>query len=375
MDHIVDLKNLHSFISNVFIIFGAGAADSRTAADVLIFADQRGMRSHGVGNLERIYLNRIRLGRIDPSATPQLVHEDHATALLDGKSGLGLVVATRAMDLAIQKARQYGVAVVAVRNSSHFGAASYYSVRAMNANLIGVAMSNLGSQTIVRPPEGAMNLVGTNPITIAAPALELPPFVLDMSTSIVATGKIRMAQQRGEAVPAGWLVDDNGNDVTDPKRFVDGEAYLQFPGGSGGYKGFGLALAVDVLSGILSGAAVGPDPKLLQPGNTSSALDDENVGHLLLAIDIARFRSPGEFKNAMDQMLQAVLDCPPRANSSSPVYPGYPEAQSASSQLGSVMIDACDYDALARLAAELRLEPPQIINESRTLAEEETQCA
>ena len=375
MDHIVDLENLHSFVSNVFTIFGASSADSRTAADVLIFADQRGIRSHGVGNLERIYIKRIRLGRIDPSASPQLVHEDHATALLDGNSGLGLVVATRAMDLAIQKAHQYGVAVVAVRNSSHFGAASYYSVRAMNAGLIGVATSNLGSQAIVRPPEGALNLVGTNPITIAAPAAELPSFVLDMSTSVVATGRIRMAQQRGEAVPAGWLVDENGNDVTDPNRFVDGQAHLQFPGGAGGYKGFGLALAVDVLSGILSGAAVGPDPKLLQPGNTSSATGDDNVGHLLLAIDIARFRRPVEFKNAMDQMLQAVLDCPPRANSSAPVYPGYPEAQSASQQFRSVLIDACDYDALVRLAEELRLEPPKIINGPQTLSQEATQCA
>ena len=383
MEKRVEIDSLRSFVIGVFMISGMSEADSRVAADVLIFADQRGIRSHGVGNLERIYVKRIRLGKIDPAACFQLVSEGQATALLDGNSGVGLVVANQAMDLAIAKACQCGAAVVAVRNSSHFGSAGYYSVKAMKAGMIGLAMSNLGSQVIARPPDGTMGMVGTNPLSIAAPAADLPSFALDMSTTVASTGRIRLAEQRGDRVPIGWLVDDSGNHVTDPARFLKGQAHLQLlggPGSAGGYKGFGLALAVDVLAGLLAGAAVGPDPNLLQPGGRLHASEEDNVGHLFIAIDISRFRPVDEFRNAMDRMLGALLGCPCGAGCEPVVYPGYPEAEAVKRQATSVAIDTRDFDGLARLAVELGLQFPKALDEDESIAleslsRESKQCA
>ncbi len=357
----VNIESLRAFVASSFQALGVSETASRAAANVLVFADQRGISSHGVGNLTRIYVDKIRCGRIDPTATPSIVIEDDATALLDGHQGLGLVVATQAMDLAIEKARLKGAAVVAVRNSTHFGSASFYSLRALAADMIGIAFSNLGSQTIARPPDGKLKMLGTNPLSIAAPTENLPPFSLDMSTTVAATGKLRLLRQRGEPCPPGWLVDDSGRNVTEPANFFDGQAHLQLLGGdgsSGGYKGYGLGLAVDVLAGLLPGADVGPAQNVLE----SAPSERENIGHLFIAIDIIRFRPVSEFREAMDRMLGALLDCPPRSGCAPVVYPGYPEAQTSRQQRGeTVRIHASDIDSLSEFAAEVGLKFPEVV--------------
>ena len=363
MDRLVDIENLRSFITRVFLRLGCSDWQSRRACDVLLFADKCGISSHGAGNLSKIYVPKIRNGEINPSAEPRIIMNEAATALLDANGGLGLVAATQAMDLALEKARGFGIAAVAVRNSSHFGAAGFYSMRAEAAGMIGIAMSNLGSQVIARPPDGELKMLGTNPISVAAPAQHLPALSLDMSTTAVSTGKIRMARQRGTTVPAGWLVDKAGADVTDPSCFFQGDAELQMLGGngaSGGYKGFGLALVVDALAGVLSGAQVGPDPDLLLPGGTPAKNTEHNVGHLLVAIDVAKFRPLADFGRAMDRMLQAVLGCPSRPGKGPVVYPGYPEARAALPDLpGYIAMDVEDLQNLSRLGAELEIPFPE----------------
>jgi LDH2 family malate/lactate/ureidoglycolate dehydrogenase len=372
MDLLVNAENLMSFSTEVFLRLGCSDWQSRQASEVLIFADKRGIRSHGTGNLSRIYAPRIRSGEINPSAQPRLIVDEAATALLDANGGLGLVAATEAMDLAVEKARGFGIAAVAVRNSSHFGAASFYSMRAEAAGMIGIAMSNLGSQVIARPPDGEFKMLGTNPISVAAPAGNCPALSLDMSTTAVSTGKIRMVRQRGATIPAGWLVDKAGADVTDPTCFFQGQAELQMLGGngaSGGYKGYGLALVVDALAGLLSGAQVGPDPDLLLPGGTPARNTEHNVGHLLLAIDIARFRPLADFRRAMDRMLAAIMGCPSRPGSGPVVYPGYPEACAALPDIaGHIAMDAEDLQSLSRLGAELELPFPETHDEASLIS-------
>jgi LDH2 family malate/lactate/ureidoglycolate dehydrogenase len=342
----VNAGKLKRWTSLVFRALGVPPRAARTAADVLSYADQCGFDSHGVANLEPIYVRKIESGQIDPQAEPCVVAENGATAVLDGNNGLGLVVAVQAMDLAIARAARYGIGAVAVRRSSHFGAAGYYAARALSQDMIGLAMTNLGGQALVRPPRGGRPLLGTNPISLAAPAGQLPPFVLDMSTTATASGKVREAQRKGEAVPVGWLADDDGRPVTDPGAYFEGKAHLQFPGE---HKGYGLAVLVEVLSGILSGAAVGPD-------RSSGA--DQNVGHFFLALDVRAFRPDG-FHQRMDGMLAALLDCPSRSPGEGVRYAGHGRARRQQERLRSgVPLPESLVDSLCELGKRLNVPAP-----------------
>jgi LDH2 family malate/lactate/ureidoglycolate dehydrogenase len=357
----VAYEHLRSFVVDVFTACSMTPERSEIAADVLCYADLHGFDTHGVCNLERVYVSRLTDGRINPAAQPEIVSESGAIAVIDGHDGLGLVVAVQAMDLAIAKAQEFGVGVVTVRHSSHFGSTGYYASRALAANMLGIAMTNLGAQVIVRPPLGTVNMLGTNPISMAAPASALPPFLLDMSTSVVATGKIRAAQQRGEVIPAGWLVDDQGNPVIDPWAFDHGTGYLQLLGGgleTGGHKGYGLALLVDILCGILSGAKVGPDPAVLQEGSAWTN-DDQNIGHFFLALNVEAFRPLDELRQHMNDMLSTLLRCPTRSANQRVIYPGYLEAQVRRERLfHGIPLDKHVYTSLYDLALRLGLVPP-----------------
>jgi LDH2 family malate/lactate/ureidoglycolate dehydrogenase len=357
----ITYQHLRSFVVDVFTACDMMPQRSEMAAEVLCYADLHGFDTHGVGNLERVYVSGLMDGRINPAAQPEIVAESGAIAVIDGHDGLGLVVAVQAMDLAIAKAQEFGVGVVTVRRSSHFGSTGYYTSRALAADMLGIAMTNLGAQVIVRPPLGTMNMLGTNPISMAAPAAKLPPFLLDMSTSVVATGKIRAAQQRGEAIPAGWLVDDQGNAVTDPWAFDHGTGYLQLLGGglqTGGHKGYGLALLVDILCGILSGAKVGPDPAVLQEGSARTN-DNQNIGHFFLALNVGAFRPLDEFRQHMNEMLSALLCCPTRSANQRVIYPGYLEEEVRRERLlYGIPLDEHVYTSLCRLALRLGLAPP-----------------
>lgn len=351
---VVERDALCRFYRSAFEAAGVSATVSEVSASALVFADARGVESHGAANLERIYVPGLLSGRIDPTAEPRLVVERSAVALLRGESCLGFLAAQAAMEEAIARARRFGIGAVGVFDSTHCGSMAFYTEAAIAAGMLGLAFTNLGGQGILRPSGGAVPMVGTNVLAASAPAERHPPFSLDMSTAVVSTGRLRTAMRREERIPEGWLVDDDGSPVEDPAAYFDGSAHLQFLGGSaetGGYKGYGLALLVDVLCGILVGGRVGPRRERGPNGN-----DEEGIGHFMVAIDIDGFRSTGDFRRDLDEMLGALLDCPPAAPGCSVAYPGLREAEAEAR--GTVSLSAELVASLNRAAELLSLPRP-----------------
>ncbi|HUQ56455.1 Ldh family oxidoreductase [Lentzea sp.] len=330
-DTLLDLKSLHDFYVGVFSAMGVPKAHSRTCANGLLYADRNNIRTHGAASLDRLYLTMLRDGAVDPRATPEVIRAHGATAVVDGGNGLGFVTAEFAMRLAVEKAGEHGIGAVAVRNSSHCGAMGYYSALARERGMIGLASTNLGAQGVLPPPGGRDRLLGTNVLAATAPAGTRAPFALDMSAAVVAAGRIRKARDDGERVPEGWLADGAGRPVTDPEAYFTGAATLRFVGGdplTGAYKGLGLAMLADVLCGLLSGAAVGPNPANLA-GGTPASRKDADIGHFMLAINVPAFRPAGDFTAAMDEMLRVLSESTPVYPDEPVSYPGTPEHRNA----------------------------------------------
>ncbi|HEX5416581.1 MAG TPA: Ldh family oxidoreductase [Chloroflexota bacterium] len=299
----VDHLALRGFVSAIFEKLNVPSADAATAADVLVHADLLGIDSHGVARLAGHpgYVPGLRNGYIKPAARPRIVHETAATALLDGDGGLGSVVSTRGMELAIAKAKEAGVGAVTVTNSHHFGIASHYALLALEHEMIGVSMTNAAPQVVAT--YGKRSLLGTNPISVAVPTDRERPFILDMATSVGAAGKVEIARRTGKPMPDGWLVDAEGHPTRDPEVLWKGGSLL--PLGStpelASYKGYGLANVVDVLCGVLSGAGY------------SSILDEVSwaTGHFFLALKIEAFRPLAAFLPMMDAMIATLRSAEP----------------------------------------------------------------
>src|SRR6202171_5817026 len=251
------IEALREFSTRVFLHFGVPKADAMQAADVLASADLRGIDSHGVARLTS-YFDLLNEGLINPTPKIKIVRSTMSTATVDGDNGLGLVVGPHANRIAMDMAEKAGSGWVSVCNTNHFGIAGYYVLQALERDLIGWAMTN--STSLVTPLWGMERMLGTNPIAIAFPGKEEPPIVIDMATCAAAYGKIEMARRKGEAIPSGWGIDSQGRATTNPDDTVNGGALL--PLGSdrdrGGHKGYALAVMVDVLSAVLSGANWGP---------------------------------------------------------------------------------------------------------------------
>jgi LDH2 family malate/lactate/ureidoglycolate dehydrogenase len=295
---------LHGFVVAVFERLNVPRADAVLAADALIAADVTGVDSHGVARLagHPSYVPGLRDGKVNPRPNDRVVGERDATALYDGDGGLGVVVSTRAMRVAIAKAERAGAGIVTVTNSRHFGIAAHYARMALPHGMIGVSMTNSFPQ--VAQPGGAGPTLGTNPISIAAPTDAEPPFVLDMATSVGAAGKADLARRAGKAMPDGWLVDARGEPTTDPNVLFAQPYGALLPLGSfpelSNHKGYGLAVAVDVLCGVLSGAGYGA---ILDPESWST-------GHFFAAIDVAAFRALPGFRTMMDEMIRFLRGVP-----------------------------------------------------------------
>jgi len=307
-EHVIQEKPLRSFCEQVLTKLGVLKADAQIVTDVLVVADLRGIESHGVARLGR-YVTGLKKGFMKPTDQSRVLRETKATALVDGGQSLGQVVGKKGMDLAIKKARDTAVGVVAVRNSNHYGIAGYYTLMALEHNLIGISTTNAGP--LVVPTFGRTAILGTNPISLAAPAMKEKAFVLDMATSTVPRGKVEVYNRLGKPMPHGWAVDETGRSSTDPKRVLNalanrlGGGLLPLGGEGeelGGHKGYGLALMVDVLSGVLSGAATG-----LQ---VYSDEQTPNVGHFFMALDPAAFRPLDEFRRDMDRLAKELKDSP-----------------------------------------------------------------
>ncbi|MEN4011285.1 MAG: Ldh family oxidoreductase [Chloroflexota bacterium] len=305
--------DLHKYIVRFFTRLKVSEEHAHIAANVLISADLRGVSSHGIIRLHSYYGSRLVKGLINPASPFRVVSETPATLLIDGESGLGMVVGYHTMQAVIEKARLSGAALGSVRNSNHYGIAGYYAMMALPHDMIGVSFTN--AQPLVAPTYGRSRVLGTNPIAVAAPALNARPYVLDMATSIVPIGKITVYDKAGEKIPAGWGIDKDGKVTTEPKDVLNGGALMPLGGIDlmRGYKGYGLALLVDIFSGILSGAATGPN--VGAPGKDLPA----NVGHFFAAVRIDAFRDPLEFKSDLDRLM-ATLKAAPKAEGHERIY-------------------------------------------------------
>lgn len=328
---LVDHQELHAAVTACFTARGLPSARAGTAAAALCYGDLTGLDSHGLANLSRLYLPLFDAGRVDPVAEPDTVTDLGACALVDSRRALGLWAATEAMDSAVARARRHGIGLVSVRNATHLGCAGFHAARAASAGMIGVIASNCGGQRIARPPGGALAMLGTNPLSVAAPALDGHPFVLDMSTTVVPTGRIRAAARRGQPVPEGWLEDRAGKAVTDPAAFDAGDAYLRWLGGdpeTGAHKGFGLGLVVELLAAVLPGAAVGPAAAALEGDGRPHGRDDD-IGFLALAVAPGMLRAEADFTAATRSLFGTLLACPPLDEDAPVRYPGWWEAERA----------------------------------------------
>jgi L-2-hydroxycarboxylate dehydrogenase (NAD+) len=321
------IETLREFSTRVFLHFGVPKNDATQAADVLACADLRGIDSHGVARLSS-YAGMLSAGRINPKPQIQLVRSTLSTATVDGDNGLGLVVGPQANRIAMDMAEKAGSGWVSACNTNHFGIAGYYVLQALERDLIGWAMTN--STSLVTPLWGAERMLGTNPIAIAFPGKEEPPIVIDMATCAAAYGKIEMARRRGEAIPSGWVIDHQGRPTTNADDMVNGGALL--PLGSdrerGGHKGYALAILVDVLCAVLSGANWGPyaPPFALQQEIPERSVG-KGIGHFFGAMRIEGFMDADSFKRQIDDYIRVFRATKPAPGTGGPLIPGDPERE------------------------------------------------
>jgi L-2-hydroxycarboxylate dehydrogenase (NAD+) len=309
---LVDAKLLEQFVVTVFATLGLTEANARDAAAVLVKSDIYGIESHGVPRLAG-YVHRLKSGAVQANPEVEVVRELSSTALVDGANGLGMIVGQRAMEVAIHKANDTGAGFVSVRNSSHFGIAGFYARMALEHDMIGFCMTNVGGGGSTPPTGGRTGFFGTNPIAVAAPTNTPPAFVMDFATTVVASGKLQIAQRRNHEVPLGWIINGNGVPSTNPAE-RHGGGYILPLGGlkeTSGHKGYGLLLLVDILSGVLSGAAVGATAsKLTMDGAEAERARSDgagnNTGHFFGALRVDGFRPVEEFKAEMDEMFRVI---------------------------------------------------------------------
>jgi LDH2 family malate/lactate/ureidoglycolate dehydrogenase len=296
--------DLRSFLVGAFEHYGVPRQDAVVTAEALVHADEMGIDSHGVARvaIHPAYAPGLRDGQVDPTAVPELVREAASTGVLDGRNGLGPVAATRATELAIDKARQTGAGFISITNSRHYGAAAHYAMLALDHGMIGVSMT-IGGLGVV-PTYGRGRRLGINPLSVAAPAAREHPFVLDIATSVVAGGKLELARMSGQRVPLGWIVDREGRPTTDPTRFWDGGALLPLGGApeTGSYKGYGLSVMIDIFCGVLSGAGFSA---ILRSGGGNA------TPHFVGAFNISGFRPLDEFTAMMDDMIRTLRETEP----------------------------------------------------------------
>lgn len=299
---------LESYMIKVFMAAGVPENDAKICADVLIESDKRGIDSHGIGRLKPIYIDRIREGIINPVTKIDIIKDGLTTAVLDGNNGMGQVISKFAMRLAIDKAKTYGMGMVAVRNSNHYGIAGYYATMATNAGMIGITGTN--ARPSIAPTFGIENMLGTNPLVIGVPTDEPFPFVLDCATSITQRGKIEVYERSGKSLPEGWVIGTDGTSRTDTiqvlKDLVTGGAALTPLGGIGdelgGHKGYGYATVVEILSSALQGGAF---LKALL-GMREGEKVPYNLGHFFIAIDVEAFLGLDTFKKTSGEILREL---------------------------------------------------------------------
>lgn len=322
---IYDYDTLFKFSKTIFMKMGCSNSDAKTASEVLLSADLRGVDSHGVARLSG-YVRLWEKKRINSTPKIKIVHETPSTATVDGDAGLGLVVAPYAMQLAIDKAKVAGTGWVSVKNSNHFGIAGYHSLLAAKEDMIGIAMTN--ASPLVAPTFSKERLLGTNPIAVAIPANEEAPFVGDMATTTAANGKLEILQRKKLQAPLGWVQDKDGQPTKNAFGVNEGGALLPLGGDRehASHKGYILGSVVDIFSAVLSGANYGPwVPPFVSFIDPKEDLVGEGIGHFFGAMRIDAFRPADDFKNNMDKWIRRFRNSTPSDSGQKVLIPGDPE--------------------------------------------------
>lgn len=308
MTYRIDPEELEGFMRKVFIELGVPQGEASICANVLITSDLRGIESHGIGRL-RMYVDRIHKGLIEPIASPEIINESPTTAVIDGRHGIGMVIAHQSMELAIHKAKEFGLGAVAVRNSTHFGIDGFYPLMAVKEGMIGMSFTN--ARPSVAPTFSTQPALGTNPIAFGAPSDEDFPFLFDAATSITQRGKVEVLNRQEKPLHSGWVIDENGQPMSDPdlilKKLVEKKAALLPLGGAtealGGHKGYGLSVIVEILSSALQSGAFLFELSGLAPDGKEARFQ---VGHFFTVINVENFLPLEQFKKNVGNLLREL---------------------------------------------------------------------
>lgn len=322
---LINIENLHQNISQIFFEAGCSKIDSEIVADVLVSAEKRGIPSHGLVRIKD-YLGLWAKKRLNLCPIPKIIHETPVSATIDGDNGLGMIVSQKAMSLAIEKAATSYNAWIAVRNSNHYGIAAYYSMMALEHDMIGISMTN--ANPLVAPTFSIDKMLGTNPLAVAIPSDKEEPFIADFATTPIARGKLEMLEKMNKKVSLGLIQDKFGNSVDDPSILKDGGAILPLGGDyeHGSHKGYCMSALVDIFSAVLSGAGFGPfvppqvsylEPKANAPGI--------GLGHFFGAMRIDSFQPKDEFKAYMDLWISTFKKSKTNNSDLKVLIPGEPE--------------------------------------------------
>ena len=341
-------QQLFDFSKKIFISIGCSNEHAELASKALLSADLRGIDSHGIARLSG-YVRLWEVGRVISNPQISILHETPSTAVMDGGSGLGLVVAQKAMDVAIEKARQVGTGWVSVQNSNHFGIAGYHAMLALPHDMIGIALTN--ASPLVAPTFSIDKMLGTNPIAVAAPAGNEPSFVADLATTTAANGKLEILRRKNQSTPTGWVQDKDGNPSNDAHILKQGGALLPLGGDRehGSHKGYALGAIVDLFSALLSGANFAPwVPPFPAYVPLPSRQPGKGIGHFLGAMRIDAFRSATEFKKDMDDWIGGFRNATPIAGQDKVIVPGDPEREAEIERMlnGIPLLEAVQKDLI-----------------------------
>jgi len=347
---VLSAKQLRTFSASIFTSLGVPKDDAKLVADLLVDANLTGFDSHGVIRIP-IYARGIKMGAVKPGAEVKIVSETPSTAVVDGGWNLGQVVAKYAMEVCIEKARKGVVGMVTARNSHHIGRLNTYAEMAMAEDMIGIVSVN--SNSYVAPYGGKTKQLGTNPLCFAIPSGEEPPMILDMATSVWAQGKIMVYQARGEKLPEGIFMDAEGNPTTDASQYTKGGILRTLGGDIAGYKGFGLSLLVEILTGALTEGGVSNSEEY-----RSRPFYGGN-GIFMMAIDVRRLTDIRAFKRRVDDLFRSVRNSPVAPGYDEILIPGDPERRMRERRLREgIYIEEKTWGEIRALAEELNVEAP-----------------
>jgi L-2-hydroxycarboxylate dehydrogenase (NAD+) len=339
---IYSYQQLSEFTQQIFQKIGCPVEEAALAAKVLLSADLRGIDSHGVARLSG-YVRLWEVKRVNATPNIRIIHETPSTAVVDGDSGLGLVVAPFAMQVAIDKAKNVGTGWVSVQNSNHYGIAGYHAMMALQHDMIGMSMTN--ASPLVAPTFSIERLLGTNPICVAIPAGTQPPFVADLATTTAANGKLEILQRKNLEAPPGWIQDKEGYSSTNAHEIKSGGALLPLGGDRehGSHKGYALGAIVDIFSAVLSGANYGPwVPPFPAYVPMPSEMPGKGIGHFFGAMRVDAFRPAAEFKQHMDKWINRFRSAKTVSGQEKVLIPGDPEREMEAHRLqtGIPLLDA-----------------------------------